>query len=81
MLVKIWIETTECMGAGTCEQIAPAAFAATPDGVWTVKEDATYFGTTKVMSSREAARVPDAIADDVLDAIEQCPAECIFVEP
>lgn len=79
--MKIWIEPTECMGAGTCEQIAPDAFAETPDGTWTVKEDAVYFGTTTVMEARHLARVPDAIADVVLDAIEQCPAECIFVEP
>lgn len=79
--MKIWIETTECMGAGTCEQIAPQAFAATDDGVWTVKEDAAFFGQTIVMDGRQPARVPDAIADAVIDAAEQCPAECIFIEP
>lgn len=79
--MKIWIEPSECMGAGTCEQIAPEAFAATADGVWTVKEDASFFGATAVMGPRQPARVPDAIADAVLDAAEQCPAECIFVEP
>ena len=79
--MRIWIDVSECMGAGTCEQIAPASFASTPDGVWTVKEDAAFFGATSIMASGQPARVPDAIIDDVLDAIEQCPAECIFVEP
>ena len=78
--MKVWIDPNECMGAGTCEMIAPAVFADNGDGIWTVKEDARYFGETVVMPSGGMARVPDSLVDHVLDAAEQCPAECIFVE-
>lgn len=79
--MQVWIDTDECMGAGTCEQIAPHVFASTGAGVWTVKEDARYYGTTRVMAAGAPARVPDQLIDAVLDAAEQCPGQCIFVEP
>jgi ferredoxin len=79
--MQVWIDTDECMGAGTCEQIAPQVFTSTGDGVWTVKEDARYFGATRTMPSGAPARVPDDLVDAVLDAAEQCPGECIFVQP
>lgn len=77
------------MGAGTCEQIVPEVFAARGDGVWVVKEDSQYFGETVVYDGEPGAghgpdgelgvaRVPDSLRDWVLDAAEQCPAECIF---
>lgn len=78
--MQVWIDADECMGAGTCEQIAPAVFAPL-DGVWTVKEDARHFGVTRVMPAGAAARVPEELVDDVLDAAEQCPGACIFVAP
>jgi ferredoxin len=27
------------------------------------------------------ARVPDALLEDVIEAAEECPGECIFIEP
>jgi ferredoxin len=27
------------------------------------------------------ARVPDALIDDVIEAAEECPGECIMIEP
>ncbi len=79
--MRVWIEPTECMGAGTCEQIAPQVFADAGDGTWTVKEDARHFGLSRVMAPREPAKVPEALIDLVIDAAEQCPAECIFIDP
>ncbi len=78
--MKVWIDPNECMGAGTCEQIAPQVFVDGGDGTWTVKEDARYFGESKVMAPRQPAVVPDALIDAVIDAAEECPAECIFVD-
>ena len=79
--MNVWIDPLECMGAGTCEQIAPQVFVDGGDGIWTVKEDRHYFGVTRVMTSPAPARVPDDLVDLVIDAAEQCPAECIFVDP
>ena len=83
-MAAIWIETDECMGAGTCEQVAPEIFAARHDGTWAVKEDARYFGQTTVFDGVQApegsAGLPEQLIDLAFDAAEECPAECIFVE-
>lgn len=86
-MTSIWIDRDECMGAGTCEQIAPLLFAARSDGTWAVKEDALFYGQTTVFDGANApdghtgtARVPDDLVDLAVEAAEECPAECIFVE-
>jgi ferredoxin len=87
----VWIDQDECMGAGTCEQIAPAAFASDGNGTWCVKQDAAHFGATIVFDGRRGqghgpsgsagvAEVAEHLRDAVIDAAEQCPGECIFVE-
>lgn len=83
-MTRIWIDTDECMGAGTCEQIAPELFAARRDGIWAVKEDARFFGQTTVFDGdrvpdgpQGAARVPDELVELALEAAEECPGECI----
>lgn len=86
----VWIEPAECMGAGTCEQIVPDVFADRGDGLWAVRESAAHFGADVVFDGRQGAghgpdgeqgraRVPDLLLDDVLDAADECPGECIFV--
>ena len=89
--MKVWIDQDECMGAGTCEQIAPQVFTARQDGVWVVREDASYFETETVFDggngpgrgpdgSGGIARVPDELSELVLESAEECPAECIYAE-
>ena len=90
-MVTVWIDKDACTGAGTCEQIAPEVFFGLKDGTWAVKEDRQYFGQTIVYDGRNGpghgsngsegqARVPAGLLDLVMDAAEQCPGECIFVE-
>lgn len=85
--MNVWIDPHECMGAGTCEQIAPQVFHPRGDGTWVVKEDAEFFGTTTIFDGVGApdgadgvARIPAMALDAVLDAAEQCPGECIYME-
>ena len=81
----MWIDSQECMGAGTCEQIAPEVFHGAGDGTWVVKEDAAFFGATTVIDgfserghgpsgAAGIARVPDHLQETVIDAAEACPA-------
>ncbi|MGI9649262.1 MAG: ferredoxin [Acidimicrobiia bacterium] len=90
-MVKIWIDQDLCMGAGTCEQLAPDLFEARGDGLWVVKEDARHWtpgvlfdgGTGPGHGAAGAsgqARVPAQLVDVALEAAEECPGECIFVE-
>lgn len=84
--MQVWIDPAECMGAGTCEQIAPDVFQARGDGLWAVKEESSYFGATVVFDGGEApegaggrARVPAGLLELVEDAAEECPGECIHL--
>lgn len=88
---KVWIDGDACMGAGTCAQIVPDVFQARHDGTWAVKEDAAHFGSTVVFDGLTGeghgpdgfdgqARVPAHLLDLVVEAAEECPAECIYLE-
>lgn len=85
-MTTIWIDPDECMGAGTCEQMAPMLFVERRDGTWAVKEDALYFGQTRVFDGTDSpdgiagqARVPDDLIDLAFEAAEDCPGECIHI--
>ena len=89
--MKIWIDQDCCVGAGTCEQLAPELFEATGDGVWAVKEEARYWGEGIVFDGTAGpghgpagpggrARVAAALEEAALEAAEECPGECIFVD-
>jgi len=86
-MVTVWIDPTECMGAGTCEQLVPEVFVARTDGLWAVKEAGEFFGVERVFDGTQApegiggkARVPEGLIDPVVEAAEQCPGECIYLE-
>lgn len=90
-MAVVWIDRDECMGAGTCAQIAPHVFVERNDGTWAVKEDQSYFPNHMVFDGMSGeghgpdgvqgrARVPEQLLDLVVEAAEECPAECIFVE-
>lgn len=90
-MTRVWIDADACMGAGTCAQIVPEVFQARQDGTWAVKEDAAHFGKAVVFDGLAGdghgpdgfegqARVPDSLVDIVVEAAEECPGECIFVE-
>lgn len=91
-LPTVWIDPSECMGAGTCEDIAPEIFKPTGDGLWVVAETRPHFSHTVVFDGSTApghgpdgiagqARVPLALLDDVIAAAEECPGQCIHIEP
>ena len=57
------------------------------DGLFYVKESASNFGADKLFdgSANPAgadgmARIPDGGLDRVIEAAEECPGECIFIE-
>ena len=90
--MMVWIDQDLCTGDGICEEIAPDVFEGRDDGLWVVKEDKKHFGKTVVFDneegdghavegSRGVARVPDSLIDDVIESAEECPGECIMIEP
>ncbi len=90
--MMVWIDQDLCTGDGICEEIAPDVFVARDDGLWVVKEEAAHFGATIIFDdetgdghgpegAKGVARVPDKLMEDVIEAAEECPGECIMIEP
>jgi ferredoxin len=85
--MKVWIDQDLCTGDGLCEELAPDVFYAMDDGLFYVKESADNFGTEKKFDGAAnpagaagMARIPDGGLERVIEAAEECPGECIFIE-
>ena len=76
--MKVWIDQDLCTGDGLCEEIAPSVFTLLDDGLAYVKQG------DKVLSEPGGAEgladIPDGMLDSVVEAAEECPGECIFIE-
>ena len=75
--MKVWIDHDECMGAGTCESLAPAVFAMDSDGLAYVKEGGRMI---RKRGAEGLATVAPEHEDAVIEAAEGCPGECIVIE-
>ena len=76
--MQVWIVQDLCTGDGLCEELAPAVFTLLDDGLAYVEQDG------KVLSdpggAEALAEVPADMNDAVIEAAEECPGECIFIE-
>ena len=85
--MKVWIDQDLCTGDGLCAEIAPDVFFGQDDGLFYVKESAGNFGTERLFDGKSnpagsagMARIPEGGLDRVIEAAEECPGECIFIE-
>ena len=76
--MKVWIDQDLCTGDGLCEEIAPAVFTLLDDGLAYVKEDGDV--KNEPGGSAGMAGVPADLEEAVVEASEECPGECIFIE-
>ena len=83
MPLKVWIDQDLCTGDGLCEEIAPDVFTLLEDGLAYVVESGKIFATEKgnPQGSEGLANFPDSQLDAVIESAEECPGECIFIEP
>ena len=89
--LMVWIDQDLCTGDGICEEIAPDVFLGRDDGLWVVKEEASNFGSSIIFDGGDGdGHGPMALAaspgfptqvDTVVEAAEECPGECIMIEP
>ena len=79
MGMKVWIDQDLCTGDGLCEEIAPSVFTLLDDGLAYVKEGAKVFSDPGGPDG--LANVPDNMLDATIESAEECPGECIFIEP
>lgn len=88
--MKVWIDQDLCTGDGLCVEICPPLFDMSDDGLAYVKEAdwPTLGGPAATATSREPvykmatgmAEVPENLLQDCIEAADECPGECIFIE-
>ena len=76
--MKVWIDQDLCTGDGLCEEIAPDVFTLLDDGLAYVKEGPVVLSDPG--GSASMASVPADQDHAVIEAAEECPGECIFIE-
>jgi len=76
--MKVWIDQDLCTGDGLCEEIAPAVFTLLDDGLAYVKEGDDV--KSEPGGASAVVIVAEGLEDAVIEAAEECPGECIFIE-
>lgn len=72
--MRVWIDQDLCSGVGVCVDACPQVFTLGSDGLaYVTINGRTYTGN-------EYATVDDVLIEPVLDAAEDCPEACIYVE-
>src|SRR5690349_4478686 len=81
--MKVWIDQDLCTGDGLCEEICPDVFTLLDDGLAYVKEGDKVYATAKgnPQGAEGLANIPDGQLDAVIESAEECPGECIYIEP
>lgn len=86
--IKVWIDQDLCTGDGLCAEICPDIFEMHDDGLAYVKEVEwpNLFGPDgqgsepKLQMATGLASVPENLVEDTVEASDECPGECIFIE-
>jgi ferredoxin len=83
LVMKVWIDQDLCTGDGLCEEIAPDVFVLLDDGLAYVREGDKIFAASEGNPEGAAglAAIPEGQLDLVVESAEECPGECIFIEP
>ena len=77
--MRVWIDQDLCTGDGLCTDHAPAVFVLLEDGISYVV-DPELGVLNDPGGSDGMARVPEKLEGAVVNAAEDCPGECIFIE-
>ena len=78
--LRVWIDQDLCTGDGLCEEIAPSIFYGHSAGLFYVKEAGSETPAEPTHRMTESVSVPSEMAEATIEAAEECPGECIFIE-
>ncbi len=83
VVVKVWIDQDLCTGDGLCEEIAPDVFVLLDDGLAYVRDNGKIYAAAKgnPQGAAGVALVRAGQEDITVESAEECPGECIFIEP
>jgi ferredoxin len=76
--MRVWIDQDLCTGDGLCIDHCPDVFVQLEDGIAYVMEGAVIGNDPG--GSGSLAWVPERLYQAAIDAAEDCPGECIFIE-
>lgn len=76
--MRVWIDQDLCTGDGLCVDHCPEVFVLLEDGISYVTADGRPQNDPGGAGSM--VRVPPALDRPVIEAAEDCPGECIFLE-
>ena len=68
-------------GLVACEEIVPAIFYGHEDGLFYVREAGTEVPSEPTHQMYQTVEVPTDLEESTIEAAEECPGECIFLEP
>ena len=72
--MKVSVDQRQCIGNGVCAEIAPEVFRI-DHGVAFVCDHG------QLVAGDAAVDIPECLAALGVEAAEQCPTECIYLEP
>lgn len=72
--MRVWIDHDECAGIGVCVDACPELFEMAGDGLAYVRQGGQTLGRNQV------AEFDPSLGESVLDAAEDCPQDCIYIE-
>jgi ferredoxin len=74
--MRVWIDQDLCVGNGICEELCPDLFQVTDGDIAYVRD-----GDRLLPKGQDGVvNVPADLEEAVIDAAEECPAECIYLE-
>ena len=77
--MKVWIDQDLCTGDGLCAEIAPDVFIMRDDGLAYVQEKGHIYENPG--GALGLATFGIELLDAVIESAEECPGECIYIEP
>jgi len=76
--MRVWIDQDLCTGDGLCTDHAPEVFTLLEDGIAYVKQQGRVLNDPG--GSASLAVVPAGLYQAAINAADDCPGECIFIE-
>ena len=79
-MAKVWVDQDICTGDGLCALVCPDIFFMHHDGLAYVRPAGSPIPETPTHEMGNAVDIPDDLVESTVEAAEDCPGQCIFVE-
>ena len=74
--MRVWVDQDLCVGNGICEELCPEVFQLTDGAIAWVRD-----GDRLLAKGPEGIlNVAEGLEESVIEAADECPAACIYLE-